>query len=343
MTGCKENLGVGIIPNVPESDVPAVVDLIVERVRSNSQPGNRRDPFKVGRLIEGGAMRGVWAGGAAIAAQALGLDMAFDAEYSASSGSCSAIYAAARQTVLGATIYYEDLVTRFINPRRLLINRPVVDIRYLTHQVMMYRKVLDWQRVIAYPIPINVYATNALTGQAVNMYPFNNRGAIYEAMLRSCSMPFWADMPSPENRFLTDGSIATTGIPFRQAVEDNCTHVFAMLTRPEGVRKKRSFLDRIVSLALWNAGFDQIASAYWQAFNHYNEVVEHMVSLEGDFVNEQPRVKIVRPSWFESKIPSFCTDPRRLYRGALSGFHKMRQAFPALPVDSNVQPSGLRL
>lgn len=52
-----------------ESNIPSVTDLIAERIKTGSQPGNRHDPFKVGGVIEGGAMRGVIGAGAGVAGQ----------------------------------------------------------------------------------------------------------------------------------------------------------------------------------------------------------------------------------------------------------------------------------
>ena len=56
-------------PRLPEQQIPVRVDhpalqLLRQRALSGSQPGARRDPFKLGLVVEGGGMRGCVSGGA---------------------------------------------------------------------------------------------------------------------------------------------------------------------------------------------------------------------------------------------------------------------------------------
>lgn len=72
-------------------DHPAL-QLLRQRALSGSRPGQRRDPFKLGLVVEGGGMRGCVSGGALQALTDLGLRDTFDAVYGSSAGAINSTY-----------------------------------------------------------------------------------------------------------------------------------------------------------------------------------------------------------------------------------------------------------
>lgn len=71
----------------------SVIKTILERIKSNSQPGNRDDDKKIALIIQGGAMRGVIGGGMVMAMEELiGGSNPFDVMYGTSSGAYAEAY-----------------------------------------------------------------------------------------------------------------------------------------------------------------------------------------------------------------------------------------------------------
>lgn len=72
-------------------DHPAL-QLLRQRALSRSHPTARKDPFKLGLVVEGGGMRGCVSGGALQALADVGLRDAFDAVYGSSAGAINSTY-----------------------------------------------------------------------------------------------------------------------------------------------------------------------------------------------------------------------------------------------------------
>ena len=86
-------------------------------------------------------MRGVISAGMVSALETLGLTHAFDGIYGSSAGAINAAYFLAGQAAVGTAIYYEDINNRqFIDLRRALTGRPIVDLGFLLDDVARQRK-----------------------------------------------------------------------------------------------------------------------------------------------------------------------------------------------------------
>ena len=85
-----------------------VIQLIAERFRTKSVPGNRNDNSTLALSIEGGGMRGAVSAGMASAIACLGLCDAFDSVYGSSAGSVVGAYMVSRQMCVDV---YTDVLT----------------------------------------------------------------------------------------------------------------------------------------------------------------------------------------------------------------------------------------
>ena len=129
----------------------------------------------------GGAMSGVFGAGVATALQEQNCYDRIEAVYGASAGACNGAYFLTRQAYIGSSIYYEDLLQRFIQGRHLplgLIQRwwnryvfpiskdrikNVIDIEYMI-DVMKTKKVLDTGKLKNQPIPLYVKLLEVQSG-----------------------------------------------------------------------------------------------------------------------------------------------------------------------------------
>lgn len=218
-----------------------VIEVIHQRAKTLSKPGSRSDSYKVGLVIEGGGMRGVVSAGMVTGLEYLGLSNCFDALYGASAGSLNGAFFIAGQAPYGTTIYYENINNRkFIKGIigivfGLLFDKPAMNLSYLFKTVLLKEKVLDWEKVIGSPIPLNVVVSSLDQRKAVVMNNFKSRDELFSALEVGATIPFIAGSPTIiNNERLWDASFYDS-IPVDHAIKDNCTHILVLRTRPEGI------------------------------------------------------------------------------------------------------------
>src|ERR1035438_807636 len=119
---------------------------------------------KLGLVVEGGGMRGVYSGGVLVAMEGMGLTGVFDEVYAESAGATNSCYFLAGQAKYGSAIYLDDLTSlRFVNPFRL---GRIIDIDFAIDVVVKSVKPLDVARVLASGSGLHIAITSALNGDA---------------------------------------------------------------------------------------------------------------------------------------------------------------------------------
>jgi predicted patatin/cPLA2 family phospholipase len=222
----------------------SVLDLIRRR-RAENAPPPHTDNKSLALVVEGGAMRGVISAGMVSALEELGCLSVFDAVYGSSAGAINAAYFLAGQARLGTTIYYEDINnSTFIDLRRIWRRQPILNLDYLTTDVMVRRKVLDISKVLRSPSPFSVIATDVDTERTHVFDRFTDATDLVGALRASATMPVVAGGPYPfRGRRYFDASVVE---PIALPTAESCghTHVLVLLTRNGPMRSKPSALDR---------------------------------------------------------------------------------------------------
>lgn len=226
-----------------------VLEVIRERQRRGSRPGAREDGWRVGLLVEGGAMRAVVSSGMASALELLGLRECFDAVYGASAGAAVGAYFVAGNVVEGTAIFYEHANSRaFIDPRRLLVGRPVVNSAFVLDDVMRKRIPLDFDAIRRSGIQLTLVAT-AVDGRpaepesaprGVAFRDFADLDDLLGALHATTRIPFLAGLrpyPYRGGRFWDAAVIEP--VPVETALADGCTHLLVLLTLPAGTPARR--------------------------------------------------------------------------------------------------------
>ena len=223
-----------------------VIDLIMKRALDGSTPGQRKDGYKLGLTIEGGAMRGVVTAGMVMGLEMLGLRDAFDAVYGSSGGASNGAYFIAGQAAYGTTIYYDHINSRkFIDLWRPLWNKPVVDFHFVTDQVMVESVVLDWQAVIDSPIPLKVLASSIETEDVEVLDNFHSRQDLMHALHASARIPLIAGRNPFEYRGELFWDSGVDPFAIKSAVRNDCTHILVLRSRAQGLPIRRlSIIER---------------------------------------------------------------------------------------------------
>jgi predicted patatin/cPLA2 family phospholipase len=258
---------------------------IVDRLRDRAARGSlapHNDGARIALAVEGGAMRGVVSAGMVAGLEALGLTGAFDAVFGSSAGALNGAYFLAGQAAFGATIYSEDINNRaFIDLRRPLRGRPIVDLDYLIDEVAGRRKKLDAERVLASRTSLHVLATDVDTAQAVALTGFVDDRALLDALRAGAQMPVIAGNPvSYAGRRYLDASL-TEPIPVASAEAAGFTHILALLTRPDETERQLSWFDRLYVLPRLRAMSPQLAGRYQERFGRYRATLDALSAGRG--------------------------------------------------------------
>jgi predicted patatin/cPLA2 family phospholipase len=258
---------------------------IVDRLRDRAARGSlapHNDGARIALAVEGGAMRGVVSAGMVAGLEALGLTGAFDAVFGSSAGALNGAYFLAGQAAFGATIYSEDINNRaFIDLRRPLRGRPIVDLDYLIDEVAGRRKKLDAERVLASRTPLHVLATDVETAQAVALTGFVDDRALLDALRAGAQMPVIAGNPvSYAGRRYLDASL-TEPIPVASAEAAGFTHILALLTRPDETARQLSWFDRLYVLPRLRAMSPQLAERYQERFGRSRSTLDQLRAGRG--------------------------------------------------------------
>jgi len=303
--------------------VSEVIDILRARLARGSHSPHD-DGHKVGLVVEGGAMRGVVSAGMVSALEHLGLTHAFDAVYGSSAGALNAAYFLAGQAALGTTIYYEDINNRtFIDLRRAVLGRPIVNLGFLMDDVAVRRKPLDAARVLASAAPLGVLATDVHRATSVVLRDFRNPGSLMNAMRAGATMPIVAGQPvRHEDRHYFDASL-TEPIPVPSAEAEGCTHVLVLLTRPSESARPTTVFDRVYVIPRLKRISPALAALYVDRGRPYTSLLENIAAGTGPL--GRARVLGLRP--LPPVVSKLETDASRLKDAARRGFDAVLAAF----------------
>jgi predicted patatin/cPLA2 family phospholipase len=302
---------------------PGLIDLLRARARRGSRPPHG-DGASIALAVEGGAMRGVISAGMVWALEDLHLTHAFDAIYGSSGGAINAAYFLAGQAGMGTTVYFEDINNRrFIDLRRALVGRPIVNLSFLLEDVACRRKPLAVDRVLAHPTPLSVIATDVEREGATSLAGFRAPADLFGALRASATMPIVAGGPHVYGgRRYLDASLSEP-IPARAAEADGHTHVLVLLTRGAGMRPHPSAFDRYFVAPRLRRISPRLATHYLSRAAPYADLVRVLDSGRGPL--GQARVTAIRvPDWpihkLERRRSILEAGARRGYEAVLATF-----------------------
>jgi predicted patatin/cPLA2 family phospholipase len=259
----------------------SVIDILRRRAARGGGPPYG-DGASVALCVEGGAMRGVISAGMVSALEALGLTGSFDAAYGSSAGSLNAAYFLAGQAALGATIYYDDINNRrFIDLRRPLRNRPIVNLDFLVDDIVGRRKRLDVARVLASTTPLSVLATHVASATAVRLDKFADAHDLVAALRASATMPIVAGGPGGFRGGEYFDASLTEPIPVPTAEADGHSHILVLLTRPGEEARTLSLLDRVLVIPRLKRLSPALAAKFIDRGEAYRSLLNHIAAGSG--------------------------------------------------------------
>lgn len=217
-----------------EASTLSVIDLLRRRRQAASRPGAREDGFRVALAIEGGGNRAAYSAGMALALDEAGLTDAFDDVYGTSGGALNGAWllTGEAQRWMRSWAWPEVAAAGITDPRRILRGGPLIDLGRLVHHVYEAITPMDFEAILANPIGFHPMATDARTGQAVDLQSeVTDRRSLQTALRASSCLPLLAGRPVRlGGRTFVDGGLSE-GVPYRSALAHGATHVLVLRTR----------------------------------------------------------------------------------------------------------------
>ncbi len=264
-------------------------------------------------VVEGGAMRGIFAAGV--------LDgfieqnfFDFDFAIGVSAGSTNLVGYLCGQNGRSHKIITEFATNkRFIDMMRWLRGGHFCDVEWLWRQ--SYDEVwLDFEYYQAHNIPLYVVTTSILTGKA--HYPILNAENMHQIFPASCAIPLaYRDYPEVDGEPMTDGGIADA-IPVRKAYELGARDLTVVLSRPLGYRKKADRMTPLIKRLFKNQ--PALQDVMLRRSQDYNDALE--------FLEKPPidcKVTIIAPP-ADFKVGRFTRDKKLLQQGYGAGLNSGR-------------------
>lgn len=265
-------------------------------------------PTKAALVVEGGAMRGIFAAGV--------LDAFIEQQYNpfqfalgVSAGSTNLIgylagdHGRSRQILL-------DHARRadFINWRRYLKGGHFCDVSWLWH-ASFDEVPLNVSHYLQQQVPLYVVTTSVQTGQPC--YFEVTEQNMHQLFPASCAIPLmYRDFPRIHGEQMTDGGLADS-IPVIKAYEMGAREITVVLSQPYGYRKRSSRFPTLIKPFFRQ--YPWLFTAVLSRATRYN--------LALDFIARPPsdcRIQIIAPPR-QFAVGRFCQNPLQLEAGYQAG------------------------
>lgn len=266
---------------------------------------------KIGLLLPGGGMNGVFSGGVMQVLERHGFSNVFDVIYGYSSGAATGAYLLSGNTQEGSSIYSQDLCgLAFFQPWR-----PYnwMNMEYF-EDVIRRKKPLHEQRVKESKTLLKLRVTEIITGKTSFITNRDNID-IFKAISASCAFPGFTPPVELNGKLYCDGGV-TEFVTINHMIRDGCTDILAIPTVP--VLHRRPIFDPVhVTSRLFLRGYgDGFRKKFSRMKESYNAYLDH---LFGDDIPDGINVYVLPPDYHVSPM---ATNAKKLREYELHGITK---------------------
>ncbi|MFN3901010.1 MAG: patatin family protein [Alishewanella aestuarii] len=282
-------------------------------------------PTKAALVVEGGAMRGIFAAGV--------LDAFIEQHYQpfqfalgVSAGSTNLIgYLAGNHGRSRQILLDHARRADFINWRRYLKGGHFCDVSWLWH-ASFDEVPLNMPHYLQQQVPLYVVTTSVQTGQACYFQVTEHN--MHRLFPASCAIPLaYREFPSIDGEQMTDGGLADS-IPVIKAYEMGARDITVVLSQPHGYRKRTSRFPHLIKPLFRK--YPWLFTAALGRASRYNQALDFITSPPAD-----SRVQVISPP-ATFPVGRFCQNRQQLELGYQMGRHaglehyKLQQSASAL-------------
>ena len=241
--------------------------------------------MKVGLVLEGGAMRGMYTAG--VLDVFLDNEMKFDGIIGVSAGVLFGVNYLSKQR--GRVIRYNK---KFIKDKRymgfwsLLTTGNIINKDFSFYEVPQKLDVFDNETFMKSDIDFFATVTNVETGEP-EYIKLNDLFAQMEVLRATSAMPYVSQIVELENGKYLDGGVSDS-IPVEKCKEMGNDKIIVILTRPLDYRKKKP--KEFIAKTYYRK-YPKFAKTLNNRYKMYNDTVEKIIELEN-----KKEIFVIRPS-----------------------------------------------
>ena len=244
--------------------------------------------MKVGLVLEGGAMRGIWTCGVLDILMENIIDV--DGIIGTSAGGIFGVNYFSNQK--GRVIRYtkrfcKDL--RYMSFLSLMLTGNIINKKFAYYKVSKKYDIFDNEEYIKNNKEFYVSATNVETGNT-EYFKITNPMEQLEELRATSAMPLVSRFVKINNKKYLDGGISDS-IPIEKMQSLGYDKIVIILTQPLEFRKRELSLKKQKMINMRYKKYPNLIKRMQNRYKEYNEVVEKIIELEKD-----KKVFVIRPS-----------------------------------------------
>ncbi|WGE69023.1 patatin family protein [Actinobacillus equuli subsp. haemolyticus] len=274
--------------------------------------------MKVGLVLEGGAMRGMFTAG--VLDVFLDEQLEFDGAVTVSAGALFGVNLPSKQR--GRVLRYNKKYMndkRFLSLKSWLTTGNLINRDFAFYELPTIHDPFDQATFAQSQMDFWVTLTNVETGEP-EYFKVQDVFKEMELFRATSAMPFVSQFVEINGKKYLDGGIADS-IPLQKCLDLGYDKIVLVLTRPLEYRKKPS------SMALFKwiyRGYPHLIERWQQRYQDYNQTVERIIQL-----NQAQQIFVIRPS---QTIPlsRLEKDPNKLQQMYDLGVADAQQSITAL-------------
>ncbi|WP_423798835.1 patatin-like phospholipase family protein [Neobacillus sp. SAB-20_R2A] len=231
---------------------------------------------RVGLVLEGGGMRGVYTAG--VLEYFLEQEMFFPYVIGVSAGACNAASYLSKQKGRNKTVTIEYASDpRYISWKNYFKNRQIFGMDFIFDEIPNKHIPYDFDRFYQNPSEFVIGTTDCMTGEPV-YYSKKDYGKDLLTVLRaSSSLPFIAPEIRFKEKILLDGGISDP-IPIKKAKQDGYEKNIVILTRNVGYQKKPSKFHFLADRRY--PEYSGLLTALRNRYQQYNDTLNYLYEEE---------------------------------------------------------------
>lgn len=275
---------------------------------------------KIGLVLEGGGMRGVYTAG--ILEFFLEQELFFPYVIGVSAGACNAASYLSKQKGRNKTVtigFASD--PRYISWRNYFKNRQFFGMDFIFDEIPKKHIPYDFDMFYQNPAEFVVGTTDCLTGEPIYFNKQDYGEDLLTVLRASSSLPFIAPEIRFKEKILLDGGISDP-IPIKKAQQDGYSKNIVVLTRNSGYEKKPSKFHFLVNRRY--PEYKGLQQSLQNRFNIYNETLAYIEEEE-----EKGNVLVIRPSE-PLKVGRMERNPQKLEELYNRGYEDAKRCLSAL-------------
>ena len=235
-------------------------------------------------ILEGGAMRGLYSAG--ILDVFMRNNINIDTIYGVSAGALFGLNYKSRQ--IGRALRYN---LKYANEKNymglysLITTGDIMNRDFCFNKLVYELDRLDFETYKNNPVDFYAVVTNMETGHP-EYIKIDDAEKDLEYFRASGSMPFVSKPVEINGNLYLDGAISDA-VPFKKILGTDCQKIIVILTRPQGYRKKKSYLPYKIFYGKYPK-FIETAKNYYKKYNETMDLIEKYES--------ENKIIVLRPS-----------------------------------------------